>query len=43
MKEVVQGEEAMEVNHGVVKIHILAVENECNAIVDNVVDFSAIS
>ena len=43
MKEVVQGEEATEVNLGVEKPQILVVEEDCNAIVDNVVDFSLIS
>ena len=43
MKEVVQEEEATKVNLGIEKPQILVVEGECNAIVDNVVEFSVIS
>lgn len=43
MKKIVQGEEATEVNHGEENIHILVMEDECNANVDNVVEFKAIS
>ena len=43
MKEVVQEEEATKVNLGIEKPQILVVEGECNAIVDNVVQFSVIS
>jgi hypothetical protein len=42
-KEGMQGEEATKVNIGVEKPQILVVEDECNAIVDNVVEFSVIS
>ena len=42
-KEGMQGEEATEVNLGVKKPWILVVEDECNALVDNVVEFSVIS
>ena len=43
IKEVVQEEEATKVNLGIEKPQILVVEGECNAIVDNVVEFSVIS
>ena len=42
MKEVVQGEEAT-CNLGVEKPQILVVEDECNAIVDTLMEFSVIS
>ena len=33
----------MKINHGVEKAQILAVEDKCNAIVDNVIEFSVVA